>query len=67
LGAPRTYSDVAIMSVVTIKNLFQLAGRQATGLLASLFELMQLELPVPDHSTVSRRMGKLEVTLPILN
>ncbi|UJB68738.1 IS5 family transposase [Acaryochloris sp. 'Moss Beach'] len=67
LGAPRTYSDVAIMSVVTIKNLFQLAGRQATGLLASLFELMRLELPVPDHSTVFRRMGKLEVTLPILN
>jgi hypothetical protein len=22
-------------------------------------------LPVPDHSTVSRRMGKLSITLPI--
>jgi hypothetical protein len=65
LGAPKTYSDTAIMSVLTVKNLFRLAGRQATGLIASLFELMQVELPVPDHSTVSRRMGKLSITLPI--
>jgi hypothetical protein len=35
------------MSVLTVKNLFRLAGRQATGLIASLFELMQVELPVP--------------------
>jgi Transposase DDE domain len=40
------------MSMVTVKSLFQLAGRQATGLLASVFELMQGELPVPDHSRV---------------
>jgi Transposase DDE domain len=65
LGAPKTYSDTAIMSVLTVKSLFRLAGRQATGLIASLFELMQVELPVPDHSTVSRRMGKLSVRLPI--
>jgi hypothetical protein len=65
LGAPKTYSDTAIMSVLTVKNLFRLAGRQATGLMASLFELMQVKLPVPDHSTVSRRMGKLSITLPI--
>jgi hypothetical protein len=65
LGAPKTYSDTAIMSVLTVKSLFCLAGRQATGLIASLFELMQVELSVPDHSTVSRRMGKLSVRLPI--
>lgn len=67
LGAPKTYSDIAIMSVVTLKSLFQLGGRQSSGFLASLFELMQVELPVPDHSTVSRRMGKLSVTLPLLD
>lgn len=65
LGAPKTYSDIAIMSVLTVKSLFRLAGRQATGLLGSLFELMQVKLPVPDHSTISRRMGKLSVRLPI--
>jgi hypothetical protein len=27
---------------------------------------MHVELPVPDHSTVSRRLGRLEIPLPIL-
>jgi hypothetical protein len=67
LGAPQTYSDLAIISVVTMKSLFHLAGRQASGLMASVFELMSIELPVPDHSTVSRRLGNLEITLPILD
>jgi Transposase DDE domain len=53
--------------MLSLKSLFHLAGRQTSGLLASLFELMQVKLPVPDHSTLSRRMGNLEVTLPILD
>jgi hypothetical protein len=65
-GAPKTDSDIAIVSVLTMKSLFQLAGRQASGLMTSLFELMHVELPVPDHSTVSRRLGRLEIPLPIL-
>jgi Transposase DDE domain len=64
-GKPPTYSDIAILTMLSLKSLFHLAGRQSSGLMASLFELMQVELPVPDHSTVSRRMGKLEVTLPV--
>jgi IS5 family transposase len=31
----------------------------------SLFELMKLELPVPDHSTLSRRRRQLTITLPV--
>jgi Transposase DDE domain len=65
-GAPMLYTDLAIETVVTLKSLYNLGGRQATGFIASLFELMGIELPVPDPSTVSRRMGKLEITLPIL-
>ncbi len=66
-GAPILYSDLAIETVVTLKSLFHLGGRQATGFIASIFELMGVELPVPDHSTVSRRMGKLDITLPTLD
>jgi hypothetical protein len=66
-GAPMLYSDIAIETVVTLKSLFHLAGRQATGFVASIFEWMEVELPVPDHSTVSRRMSKLEITLPTLD
>lgn len=67
MGAPPTYTDIAIVCMVNLKSLFGLAGRQTSGLMASLFELMQVELPVPDHSTVSRRMGKLDVSLPIID
>jgi hypothetical protein len=64
-GASQTYSDVAIATVATLKSLFRLAGRQAQGLVESLFQLMHLTLPVPDHSTVSRRLGRLSVAMPV--
>jgi hypothetical protein len=49
-----------------MKSVYHQARRQTQGLLESLFELMGVELDVPDHSTVSRRMGQLEVSLPIV-
>ncbi|MEM6614638.1 MAG: IS5 family transposase [Cyanobacteria bacterium P01_C01_bin.72] len=64
-GASTIYSDTAIATVSTIKSIFGLAGRQAQGFVESVFELMQVNLPVPDHSTVSRRLGSLEIKLPV--
>lgn len=51
--------------MVTLQALFNLAGRQTEGFLESLFALMGIDLPVPDHSTLSRRMGKVEVEMPV--
>ena len=64
-GASNLFSDQAIITFMTLKCLFQLAGRQTQGLLESLFSLMNIDLPVPDHSTVSRRMGKLQIKIPV--
>lgn len=64
-GACCTYSDTAIGTVATLKSLFHLAGRQAQGFVESLFEFMGIRLPVPDHSTVSRRLGALSVAMPV--
>jgi hypothetical protein len=63
LGAPKLYSDLAILSVLTVKSVFDLAGRQASGFVCSVFELMGVELPVPDHSTVSR--WRSPITFPV--
>jgi transposase len=41
-----------------------LALRQTEGLIGSLVHLLGLELPVPDHSTLSRRAETLEVVRP---
>ena len=36
--------------------------RQTEGLVGSLLQLMGLDLPVPDHTTLSRRSARLSLT-----
>ena len=62
-GRQQQYSDLAIETVLTLRLLFHLPLRQAEGFVLSLFQLMKLSLPVPDHTTLSRRSGSLK---PIL-
>ena len=59
-----TYSDFAIETVLTIRSVFRLPLRQAEGFVASLFGIMGIDLPVPDHTTLSHRGSKLQLTLP---
>lgn len=65
-GASLLYSDLAILTMATVKAIYRLAGRQCQGFLESIFALMGIDLSVPDHSTLSRRVGKLQVALPVL-
>lgn len=51
----RTFSDAAIAAALTVRAVYRLALRQAEGLVASIFALLGLALPVPDHTTMSRR------------
>jgi hypothetical protein len=63
-GRNPTFSDAAIQFCLTIKCLFGLALRQATGMVESLLRLANLDWVVPDSSTISRRQKTLEVTIP---
>jgi IS5 family transposase len=64
-GAPRTYTDTAIHTGLTLKVVYRLPLRATEGLLTSLLKLMGLaSLPVPDYSTLCRRQKTLEVALP---
>lgn len=63
-GHPRTYSDLAIECLATLRAVYHLSQRATQGLLASLFELMQVNLPVPSYSTLSRRQACLDIRLP---
>jgi Transposase DDE domain len=60
-GGQASYSPLAITTALTLRAVFRLALRQAEGLINSLVRLLGLDLPVPDHSTLSRRAGTLEV------
>jgi hypothetical protein len=60
-GGQPWYSPLAILTALTIRTVFRLAYRQAEGLLGSVVGLLGLALPVPDHTTLSRRAATLEV------
>ncbi len=61
-GALR-YSDLAIETMLTLRAVFHQTNRQIEGLVGSLFALLAVALPVPDHITLSRRGRRLEVAL----
>lgn len=58
-GGKLVYSSTAIETFWTIRMIYGLALRQTEGFVESLFELAGIGLPIPDHSTVSRRVRKL--------
>ena len=60
-GAPPVYSDLAIETALTLRLLFHLALRQTEGFLGSLLRLMGVDLPCPDHTTLSRRNATVEI------
>jgi hypothetical protein len=62
-GQPR-YSSLAIATALRLRAVFRLALRQAEGLIGSLIRRLGLDLPVPDHSMLSRRAETLEVPRP---
>ncbi|MFT6822140.1 MAG: hypothetical protein ACJATT_005975 [Myxococcota bacterium] len=56
-----TYSDLAIVRVLTLRTVFHLPLRQAEGFVASRIRLIGLKLETPDHTTLSRRSSQVEV------
>lgn len=64
-GRAPVYSEAAIRAMAQVKFVFHQAGRQTGGLVDSIFQLLKVSLPVPDHSTLSRRMSGLKIDLPI--
>jgi len=65
-GRPRIYADAAIECALVVKAVFHLSLRATQGFLESVVKLMDVELPVPDYSTVCRRQAGLEVGLRLV-
>ena len=63
MGRPKLYSDLAIETALTLRLLFKLPLRQTEGFLTSIFRLMNVELNIPDHTTLSRRNSTLKTEL----
>src|SRR5215211_6383395 len=63
-GGQAWYSPLAILTALTLRAVFRLGLRQTEGLIGSVIHLLGLDLPVPDHTTLSRRAATLEVPRP---
>lgn len=62
-GGKIEYSDLAIETCLTIKQVLHLKLRQTEGFVNSLFEIMNVDKKSPDYSTFSRRAGRLQINL----
>jgi len=60
-GAQPLYSDVAIETALALRLLFRLPLRQTEGFLSSILTLMDVTLPCPDHTTLSRRHATVAI------
>lgn len=63
-GSQFEYSDKAIEIMLTLKEIFHLPNRSVEGFVRSLFQMMKIDLPVPDHTTLAKRGKRLKVKLP---
>lgn len=57
------YAEAAIQCVLTLRAVYHLALRATQGLAQSVFGFLQVRLPVPTYSTLSRRGARSEVEL----
>jgi IS5 family transposase len=65
-GAQYRYADAASTCVLTLRAVYHLALRAAEGLAQSVFALLEVALPVPSYSTLSRRAAEVAVALGAL-
>src|SRR3982751_798340 len=63
-GAQFRFSGLAIECLPPPRAVYRLTLRATEGFSRSLFELMEVALPVPDYTTLCRRAATVRVTLP---
>ena len=63
-GEQPWYSLLAILTALDLRAVFRLVLRQTEGLIASIIDLLGLDLAVPDHTTLCRRAETLGVPRP---
>jgi hypothetical protein len=65
VGHPFVYSDRAIECLLALRELFQLPYRQTEGLARSLALLMQVDIPIPDYTSLAKRAATLGISLNV--
>lgn len=63
-GGQRVYSDLAIETAHTLRLVYKQPLRQTEGLLTSIVQLLNLDLPIPDYTTLSRHTKRIVLSKP---
>ena len=63
-GAPKKFTDLAIITCHEIRQVFRLALRQCQGFINSIFKCKNTKLKSPDYSCLSKRLSKLSIKSP---
>lgn len=64
-GRPFVYSDLAIESLLALRELFRLPYRQTEGLGRALAKLLDVDIPIPHHTSLVKRAAKLSVNIAL--
>ena len=67
VGRPFVYSDTAIECLLTIRELFKLPYRQTEGFGRSLVGLLDIDVAIPDFTSLAKRAAKLGISLSLAN
>jgi hypothetical protein len=61
-GGQQRYADIAIEAALTVRMVFHLPLRQTEGFLRSLAQMLDVDLPIPDHGDTWRRRSTTPVS-----
>jgi hypothetical protein len=64
-GHPFVFSDAAIECLLVLREVFQLPYRQTEGFGRSLAKLMEVEIPIPDYTSLAKRASSLGISLDV--
>ena len=64
-GRPFVYSDLAIDTLLTLRELFRLPYRQTEGFGRALVKLMGVDVAIPHHTSLQKRAAKLGITIQV--
>ena len=63
-GAPKKYTDFAIITCHEVRQVYRLPLRQCQGFINSIFALKQISIACPDYSCLSKRLSELNIKSP---
>lgn len=65
VGRPFVYSDLAVESLLMLRELFRLPYRQTEGLGRALMKLLGIDVAIPHHTSLQKRAAKLKIAIDI--